>query len=373
MPSPQVVVVGGGTGGTIVANLVARKYPGADVTMISRETGHLYQPGLLYVPFGWVEPEQLVRPQRSLLDRHVRFVRDTVTAIDPARRAVRMGDGEMTADALVLATGARLVPDEVPGLSAAHHFYTPDAALRLRQTLAEFDGGHIVVGVAGVPYKCPPAPLEFALLLEWELRRRGLREKTKLTYVSPLPRAFPIESVADVIEPVMARRGIELATFFNVEEVDPAKRVVRSLEGEELSYDLLMLIPPHRGTAPVVADGIADRGGWIHTDRETLQVGNYDGVYALGDTTDLPVSKSGSAAHFEAHVLAARIAGDHNGSAPKYTGRVMCFLESGDQQATVLSFDYNHPPRPAPPNFTAFAMKRLFNRAYWHLVPPGRV
>ncbi|HEV8352738.1 MAG TPA: FAD/NAD(P)-binding oxidoreductase [bacterium] len=375
MASPQVVVVGGGTGGTIVANLIARKHPGSNVTMISRDAGHLYQPGLLYVPFGWVGPEQLVRPQQSLLDRRVRFIQDTATAIDPARRMVRTGGGEMSADALVLATGARLVPDEVPGLSAAHHFYTPTAALRLRQALAEFRGGHIVVGVAGVPYKCPPAPLEFVLLLEWALRRRGLREKTKLTYVSPLPRAFPIESVADVIEPVMERRGIGLATFFNVEEVDPAKRVVRSLEGEELSYDLLMLIPPHRGTAPVVADGVADRGDWIHTDRETLQVGGYEGIYALGDATDIPVSKSGSAAHFEAHVLAERIAGGplSNGSDPRYTGKVMCFLESGDHQATVLSFDYNHPPHPAAPNFTAFAMKRLFNRAYWHLVPPGRV
>jgi sulfide:quinone oxidoreductase len=373
MTSPQVVVVGGGTGGTIVANLVARKHRGAEVTMISRDSGHLYQPGLLYVPFGWVEPEQLVRPQRSVLDRRVQFVHDTVQAIDPAHRTLRTAGGEMAADTLVLATGSRLVPEEVPGLAGAHHFYTPTAALRLRQALAEFRGGHIVVGVAGVPYKCPPAPLEFALLLEWELRRRGLREKTNLTYVSPLPRAFPIESVADVIEPVMARRGIELATFFNVEEVDPLKQAVRSLEGEELAYDLLMLIPPHRGTAPVVADGIADRGDWIHTDRETLQVKGYDGVYAIGDTTDIPVSKSGSAAHFEAHVVADRIAGDLNGSAAKYTGRVMCFLESGDHRATVLSFDYTHPPQPAAPNFTAYAMKRLFNRAYWHLVPPGRV
>lgn len=372
MEPQQVVVIGGGTGGTIVANLVARRAQ-AEVTMISRDAGHLYQPGLLYVPFGWVEPEQLVRTQQSLLDGRVRFVRDTVLAIDPARRSLRTADDELTADTLVLATGARLVPDEVPGLADAHHFYTPTAALRLRKALAEFTGGHIVVGVAGIPYKCPPAPLEFALLLEWELRRRGLRDKTKLTYVSPLPRAFPIESVADVIEPVMERRGIHLATFFNVEEVDPSRRVVRSLEGDELDYDLLMLIPPHRGTAPVVADGIADRGDWIHTDRETLEVKGYEGMYAIGDTTDIPVSKSGSAAHFEARVVADRIDGTSNGAPPTYTGKVMCFLESGEHQATVLQFDYNHPPHPAAPNFTAFAMKRLFNRAYWYLVPPGRV
>ena len=343
--------------------------------MVSSEATHLYQPGLLYVPFGWVQPETLVRPQQSLLDRRVRFVHDTVQAVDPARRAVTLSSGELTADVIVLATGARLVPNEVAGLeAAAHHFYTPPAAERLREVLAAFRGGHIVVGVAGVPYKCPPAPLEFALLLEWELRRRGLREATKITYVSPLPRAFPIESVADVVEPIMERRGIELASFFNVEQVDPDRRVVLSLEGEELSYDLLILIPPHRGGTPVSIDGVADRGGWIRTDRETLEVKGYEGIFALGDTTDLPVSKSGSAAHYEARVVAERIAGSSpNGADPRYTGNVMCFLETGESRATLLRFDYNHPPRPAAPNPVAFAMKRLFNHAYWQLVPTGRV
>lgn len=369
----RVVVVGGGTGGSIVANLVTRRKRDAEVTMVSRDAGHLYQPGLLYVPFGWMRPEDLIRPQRSLLDRRIRFVQDTVQAIDPASRTLRLSSGAMTADVIVLATGARLVPEEVPGLAAAHHFYTLEAAMQLRQALAGFRGGHIVVGVAGVPYRCPPAPLEFALLLEWELRRRGLRGATKLTYVSPLPRAFPIESVADVVEPVMTRRGIELAPFFNVEEVDPARRFVRSLEGDEVNYDLLILIPPHRGTAPVVADGIADRGGWIHTDRETLQVKGYEGLYAIGDATDLPVSKSGSAAHYEAQVVAERIAANPNGTAPRYAGKVVCFLETGESRATLLNFDYNHPPRPAVPNVGAFAMKRLFNRAYWPLVPTGRV
>jgi sulfide:quinone oxidoreductase len=301
----------------------------------------------------------------------VRFVHDVVRELDPLRRVARLSAGELAADTVVLATGARLAPEEVPGLEDAHHFYTPDAALRLREALARFEGGHIVVGVAGVPYKCPPAPLEFALLLEWELRRTGRRSRTRLTYVSPLPRAFPIESVADVVEPIMARRGIELVTFFNVEQVDPGRRVVSSLEGEEVPYDLLVLIPPHRGTAPVSLDGIADRGGWIRTDRHTLQVAGYDQVYAVGDATDLPVSKSGSAAHYQARVVAHRILG--NNPDGRYTGKVMCFLETGESRATLLRFDYQHPPRPAPPNPAAFVLKRLFNRAYWALVPTGRV
>ncbi|MDR7611798.1 MAG: FAD/NAD(P)-binding oxidoreductase [Armatimonadota bacterium] len=368
----RVLVVGGGTGGSIVANLLARR-PDMEVTLVSREATHLYQPGLLYVPFGWVSPEQLVRPQRPLLHPRIRFLHDEVREIDPARRVARLSAGELAADAVVLATGARLAPEEVPGMEDAHHFYSPEAAVRLRETLARLEGGHIVVGVAGVPYKCPPAPLEFALLLEWELRRTDRRSRTRITYVSPLPRAFPIESVADVVEPIMARRGIELVTFFNVERVDPARKTVSSLEGEEIPYDVLVLIPPHRGTAPVALDGIADRGGWIRTDRETLQVAGYDHVYAIGDATDLPVSKSGSAAHYQARTVAERIAAGNPGRDIRYTGKVMCFLETGERRATLLRFDYQHPPRPAPPNPVAFALKRLFNRVYWALVPPGRV
>lgn len=373
MVKRRVVIVGAGTGGTIVANQVARGDPDAEVTVVSSDAYHFYQPGLLYVPFGWVRPEALSRPQRSLLHPRVHFIHGTARSVDPARRTVHLEGEVLSADTLVLATGARLAPEEVPGLEGAHHFYTPDAALRLREALEEFRGGHIVVGVAGVPYKCPPAPLEFTLLLEWVLRRTGRRKGTRITYISPLPRAFPIESVADVVEPLMERRGIELVTFFNVERVDPGRRVVTSLEGEELSYDLLVLIPPHRGTVPVTVDGIADRGGWIRTDRETLEVKGYEGVFALGDATDLPVSKSGSAAHYQALVVSRRILSASNGVIPKYTGKVMCFLETGENRATLLRFDYNHPPKPARPNPVAFLLKRAFNRVYWHLVPTGRI
>ncbi|MDR5695284.1 MAG: FAD/NAD(P)-binding oxidoreductase [Armatimonadota bacterium] len=369
----RVVIVGGGTGGTVVANLLARGDPDLEVTMVSSDAFHFYQPGLLYVPFGWVRPEALLRPQRSLLHPRVQFIQGTVRSVDPGRKSVDLGERALSADTLVLATGARLAPEDVPGLEGAHHFYTPEAALRLGKALEEFRGGHIVVGVAGVPYKCPPAPLEFTLLLEWVLRQTGRRKATRITYISPLPRAFPIESVADVVEPIMEHRGIELVPFFNVEQVDPGRRVVTSLEGEEIGYDLLVLIPPHRGTVPVTVDGIADRGGWIRTDRETLEVKGYEGVFAVGDATDLPVSKSGSAAHYQAQTVARRILSSSNGAIPRYTGKVMCFLETGENRATLLRFDYNHPPRPAAPNLVAFTLKRLFNRVYWYLVPTGRV
>jgi sulfide:quinone oxidoreductase len=173
----------------------------------------------------------------------------------------------------------------------------------------------------------------------------------------------------------MDRRGIGLTTFFNVEAVDPSAHVVESLEGEKQEYDLLVLVPPHEGAAVVQASNMGDRSGWLPTDRATLNVGEYDNVFALGDATDLPISKSGSTAHFEAPVIASRIASLVKGTAPKtnYGGRVMCFLETGDGKATSLRFDYEHPPIPPKPNRAWHVAKWLFNRLYWETVPQGRL
>ena len=264
----------------------------------------------------------------------------------------------------------------MPGLQeGSYDFYSLEGAQRVREALRTFRGGRILVGIAGIPYKCPPAPVEFVLLLEEHLRRRGLRERSEITLLSPLNRAFTIESASRIVQPIMERRGIGLETFFNVEEVDPSAGVVRSLEGDKAEYDLLVLVPPHRG-APFIEDsGLADTGGWVPTNRRTLQHGGHDRVFAIGDVTDLPISKSGSTAHFEAPVVASRIASLVRGTAPmaNYGGRVMCFLETGGHRATALRFDYEHPPVPPRPSWHWHAAKWMFNRLYWSSVPRGRI
>jgi len=280
----------------------------------------------------------------------------------------------------VLATGCRIVPDAIEHFEAeAHHFYSPEAAERLRAALDAFTGGRIVIGIAGMPYKCPPAPLEVAFLVESELRERGLRDRSELHFCSPIGRAFTIETVSEMATPILERKGIELHTFFNVEAIDPERKVVLSLEGEELGYDLLILVPPHRGQQFVIDSGLAPApGGWLPTDRHSLEVGGRPNVYALGDATDLPLSKAGSTAHFEAPVVAERIAAAIEGRAPAgrhadYEGRVVCFFEIGDGKGTLLRFDYDHPPKPPTPNRLWHLGKIVFNRTYWHTVPRGRV
>jgi sulfide:quinone oxidoreductase len=253
-----------------------------------------------------------------------------------------------------------------------------DGALQLRAALANFEGGRIVLGIGGIPYRCPPAPLEFVFLLEDWLRKRGLREQTEIHYTFPLNRVFPIESVAEVATPLLDERGIKYTTFFNSEAVDTEKQVISSLEGEEIPYDLLVMVPPHRGAKLIEDAGLGDPQGWIPTDRETLEVKGQEHLYALGDATDLPVSKSGSAAHFEAKVIAHRLIAAVRGEAldPKhalYDGEVMCFLEAGRNTATQLVFNYEHPPKPPRPSLYYHMEKQLFNRAYWHIVPQGLV
>jgi sulfide:quinone oxidoreductase len=401
---PQhVLIVGGGVGGTIVANLLARHLEPIDatVTLIESTGKHAYMPGWLYLPFNHegLESDQIIRDERSLLNRHVQHIRGTVTGIDTQNRELHVhyspgldeivgtgGAVEATYgyDYLVLATGARLAPEDLSGLSEAngnsgwHHFYSAEAALDLRHALQHFEGGRIVITVGGIPYRCPPAPLEFTFLLDEWLAKHDLRSKTEIQYLFPLPRVFPIESVAEAVTPLLEERHIGYTVFFNAETVDTEKQIISSLEGEEIPYDLLVLVPPHRGARVIEDSGLGDEQGWIPTDRHTLEVKGHQGVYALGDATDLPVSKSGSAAHFEAKIVAARILAAIRGEEPKpdeatYDGEVMCFLETGYNKATQLVFNYEHPPRPPRPSRYYHMEKQLFNRAYWHIVPQGLV
>jgi sulfide:quinone oxidoreductase len=383
----RILILGGGVGGTLTANLLVKKLRAridrgdVEVLVVDATGQHVYQPGFMYIAMGGERAANLQRPERALLDKRVTLVVGEVATVDEARQIVTLKDGlPLGYDQLVLATGSRIVPEAIEHFDTeAHHFYTAEAAARLRAALDAFDGGRIVIGIAGMPYKCPPAPLEVAFLIESELRDRKLRDRSTIDFCSPIGRAFTIESVSDMATPILETKGIELHTFFNVEAIDAERKVVQSLEGEELPYDLLILVPPHKGQQFLMDSGLAPApGGWLPTDRHTLLVGDRPNVYALGDATDLPLSKAGSTAHFEAPVVAERIAAAIAGRAPAgkhadYEGKVMCFFEIGDGKGTLLQFDYDHPPRPPKPNQLWHLGKIVFNKTYWHTVPKGRV
>lgn len=379
MPA-SIVVVGGGIGGLLTANLLAKRLDRTEATIaLVDATGmHVFQPGWLYVALDQANARWLARDTRALLRREVRLVIDQASSIDVSRRSVALARGDrLDFDYLVVATGATLARDEIPGLrGGTHDFYSSAGAERLREALRGFNGGNLAVSVPPMPFKCPPAPVEFTLLVDEYLRKRGIRDKTTITYVSPLDRIFPIASVAGLINGYFESRGIASRTGFNLEKVENGSLV--SDTGEPLPFDLAVSVPPNRGAPVVVASGLGNSRGWIPADPHTLAVRGAKDIYVVGDASDLPTSKNGSTAHFEAPRIAEQIVASVEGRVPnpvrsRYRGLVICPFEVGGGKATVLVFDYDRPPRPLRPNRLWHAATWVFNRTYWFTVKSGRL
>lgn len=372
----RILIVGGGVGGTILANNLARRLShelrsgDLSITLLSASDRHMYQPGLLYVAFGRMTPDELYRDQASLLEPGIAFHVDPVEEFRFEENAVRTASGKsFEYDYLAIATGSRPVAESIPGLAEhAHHVYTEAAALKTFQALRDFQGGKIVVAAA-VPHKCPMVPLEITFLLHDYLQDRGLLDKVKIHYTYPINRVHSLENVAKWAAPEFDRLGISYETLFNVKEVDGAKRQVLSEEGSSVDYDLLIAIPPHKGMEVIEKNNLG-KGGWIPTDRNSLRMENRDNVFVLGDTTNIATSKAGSTAHYEAETLGENLAALVKlGSEIKaYEGKVFCFIEAGKDRATYASFDYNHPPQPQPPTQAVHWFKMAYNRLYWNSV-----
>jgi sulfide:quinone oxidoreductase len=304
----------------------------------------------------------------DLVDRRVSLRFSRVEAIDVDEKRLSLNGGDTLGyDYLVVATGARIVPDEVPGLAeAGHDFYSEEGALALRDALADFTEGHLVLSVVGTPHMCPAAPLEFVFMADGWFRQRGLRDEVDITYTYPIQRVHGKPTIAEWAAPRMDERDIHAETFFNVESVDAESRVLKSMEGEELEYDLLVTIPPHDGVPLVREAGLGD-DGWVEVDKTTLEATHAPDVFALGDAADVPAPKAGSAAHYQASVIADRLTSRVRGRTPTatYDGKVVCFLEAGMDEATFVSFDYANEPQLRPESRPVHWAKLAYNESYW--------
>jgi sulfide:quinone oxidoreductase len=391
----RIVILGGGTGGTMTANRLRRRFDGdeAEIHVVDQDDRHVYQPGLLFLPFGLARLDELVRPRRRQLRGGIVFHESAVEAVALDRDEVALGDGTVLPyDILVVATGTRLQPEETDGLTGAgwndrvFTFYEPESAHALRTALERFDGGRLLVNLVDMPIKCPVAPLEFAFLADWYLRERGIRGRTELVYVTPLDGAFTKPIASQRLAGLLAEKGVELVTEFNAGEVDGVGGSLTSYDGRELDFDLLVTVPLHGGAAYVErSPGLGDALGFVPTDKQTLQTKARPNVFALGDATDLPTSKAGSVTHFEAEVLTENIARSLAGEEllPGYDGHANCFVETGFQKALLI--DFNYETEPLPGHFpTALGLpllqesrlnhvgKLLFQWIYWHALLPGR-
>ena len=371
----RVVIVGGGTGGTVLANDLADRLAAeidagdVQVTLVNDGPDHVYKPVWLYVPFGQREPADGRRPLADLVDDRVDIRVDHVTDIDTdAQRLQSMeGPDPLEYDYLVLATGSTLAPDEIPGLEeGGHDFYSESGAEALREELLSFTEGHLVLSVIGSPHMCPAAPLEFVFMADDWFRERGLREDVDITYTYPIQRVHGNPHIAEWARPIMDDRDIEVETFCNAESVDPDAQTVSTMEGTTLEYDLLAAIPPHRGSELVAEAGLGERG-WVEVDKHTLEAEAAEDVYALGDTADTGVPKAGSVAHYQAGVVAQRLASEIRGrpATATYDGKTLCFIETGMDAASFVEFDYENPPSPAPPSQKLHWSKLAYNESYW--------
>ncbi len=395
MNGTQIVVLGGGTGGTMVANRLRRRFGAdqAEIHVVDRDDRHVYQPGLLFVPFGMADVDEIVRPRRRQLRDGIVFHESEVDSVSLDRNEVILADGSaLPYDVLVVASGVRLQPEETEGMTGpgwndrVFTFYEPDSAAQLRGALERFDGGRLVVNLVDMPIKCPVAPLEFAFLAEWFLHERDVRYRTEITYVTPLDSAFTKKTCADHLSGLLTEKEIELVTEFNAGEVDGVGGKLVSYDGREIDFDLLVTIPLHGGAEYVErSPGLGDALGFVPTDKSTLQTEAKPNVFALGDATDLPTSKAGSVTHFEAEILAENVARylDDKELVAGYDGHANCFIETGFHKALLI--DFNYEIEPVPGHFpTALGLpllresrvnhwgKLLFERVYWHVLLPGR-
>jgi len=369
----KILIVGGGMGGTILGNNLARRLAPelrsgkVQLTMLSASDKHMYQPGLLYLCLGRMTPDELYRDQASLLEPGIEFQVDPVETFDLDSNRVKTKNGKTIGyDLMVIATGSRAMPELIPGLAEnAETFYTEQSALKMFKRLQQFQGGRVVIAV-GVPHKCPMAPLEIAFMLHDYFKDRGIRDKVQLHYTYPIGRVHSLENVAKWAAPEFERLGITYETFFNMKEVDGKNQVLKSEEGTEATYDLLITIPAHKGMEVIEKNGLG-AGGFIPTDKTKLTMEKRPNVYVIGDTTNIPISKAGSTVHYQAETLGENIAAIVKLGAPvrEHDGKVFCFIECGKDRATYAMFNYTTPPDPKPPTRAVHWFKVAYNKLYW--------
>jgi sulfide:quinone oxidoreductase len=392
----QIVILGGGTGGTMTANRLRRRFheDEMDVHVVDLDDRHVYQPGLLFVPFGLADPNEIVKPRQRQFRSGIAFHLTGVESVALDNDQVHLLDGTVLPyDVLVVATGSTLQPEETDGLTGSgwlermFTFYTVEGATALRQALDRFQGGRLVVNLIDMPIKCPVAPLEFAFLADWYLQERGIRDRVELVYATPLDSAFTKPACSSQLGFLLENKHVELVTEFNVGEVDGEKGRLVAFNGRELDFDLLVTVPLHGGAAYVDrSPGLGDPLGFVPTDKGTLQSLVKPNVFALGDATDLPTSKAGSVTHFEGEVLTENVARFLAGQElePGYDGHANCFIETGFHRALLIDFNYDTEPLPGRFPTPAGPLpllresrlnhlgKLMFQWFYWHALLPGR-
>ncbi|MCK5635090.1 MAG: NAD(P)/FAD-dependent oxidoreductase, partial [Anaerolineales bacterium] len=311
------LILGGGTGGTMVANKMSHHLDPVEwkIIVVDENENHYYQPGLLFIPFGIYNPVDVVKPKRDFYPQNVEFVLSKIELIEPDQNRVKLEKGKrtITYDTLVIATGSRIAPGETTGLldngwhKNVFDFYTIEGATALSRFLKFWKGGRLVLNVAEMPIKCPVAPLEFLFLADWFFHERGIRDDVEIVFATPLPGAFTKPRASSVLGDMLERKNIKLEADFNIMEVDHAQKAIRSYDEREILFDLLISVPTNMGSEVIERSGMGDELSFVPTDKHTLQSKNWENVWVIGDAGNTQTSKAGSVAHFMLDVIVENI------------------------------------------------------------------
>ncbi len=392
----RLLILGGGTAGAMISNKLRRKLSPTewDITVVAKNDIHDYKPSYLFVPFGINQPNQVRKSASKFIGSGINFVQATIERVDPEGQEVALAGGRtLKYDYLVIATGAHIRPDQTPGtLGPQFHkevaeFYSLEGSKALKAQMEKWKGGKMVVHITDYPIMCPVAPLEFVLLADSYLRKRGLREATELTYVTPLDGAFTKPIAKKMLGDLLESRNIKVETDFAIERIDQDAKMIVSYDEREIPYDQLVTIPLNMGADFVGESGLGDDLNFVEVDKHNFQHVMYPEIFALGDAANLPTSKAGSVAHFAVDVFVENFVQLARGEemTHKFDGHANCFVESGDGKALLLDFNYDTEPMPGvfpAPGVGPLKLLResrlnhmgklSFRWIYWNMLLPGR-
>ncbi len=351
----NLVILGAGTSGTMMANHLVSKLPKKEwkITIIDQYKTHYYQPGFLFLPFDIYTTKDVKKNGKKFIPKDVDYIQEKIELITPEKNHVTLETGKILSyDILIVATGTNIAPEEVEGMNGPKwhenifDFYTYEGAKALRNKLREWEGGKLVVHITEMPIKCPVAPLEFAFLADSYFKNKGMRDKVDITFVTPLGGAFTKPKATKALDYLLEEKKIKEVTDFNIERVDYENNKIIDYADSEVPYDLLVTVPTNMGDSLIERSGMGDDLNFIPTNKATLQTDKHSNIFAIGDATNLPASKAGSVAHFEAEILTDNILRYINGEELKeeFDGHANCFIETGNGKALLIDFNYTNEP-----------------------------
>jgi sulfide:quinone oxidoreductase len=391
----QILILGAGTAGTMMANHLQHhlKKPDWQISVIDEREEHHYQPGYLFLPFDIYSPADIIKSIEEFIPKQVKLIKGKINKVLPAENKVLMADEKvLDYDILIIATGAKIAPEETAGMQgdewrkSVFDFYTFEGALALRDKLRDWEGGKLVVHITEMPIKCPVAPLEFAFLADSFFKHKHMRDKVEITYVTPLSGAFTKPKATEALEHLLQEKNIHIESDFAIEQVDNLKKEIVDYGGRAIPFDILVTVPTNKGDEVIQRSGMGDDLNYVPTHKATLQAKNYSNVFVLGDASDIPASKAGSVAHFEAEILTDNILHYVKGEPLKeeFDGHANCFIETGNGKALLIDFNYTHEPVEGSFPFAGIGPLRLlkesrmnhmgklaFRWIYWNVLLKG--